>query len=156
MKTTIQRRLENGVETHRETVHEIFSEKRRYAGPWRGMMQISFEGMAELQERLADHTLGVQAVRVLVLMLEHMDRNNECRAGVKDLARLLKMDQSDVSKALRKLVDCGFVEAPRLRFAPYTVSPRFAWKASADKLKAALASRGMLDKTGMMKAREAA
>lgn len=116
------------------------------------MMQISIEGMAELRERLADHSLGMQAVRVLLEMLEHMNRENECRAGVKDLARLLEMDQSDVSKALKKLVECGFVEAPSLKFAPYVVSPRFAWKASVDKLKAALKDRGMLDERDMMSA----
>ena len=86
-------------------------------------MQVSFEGMAELRERLADHTLGMQAVRVLLEMLQHMNAQNECRAGVKDLARLLEMNQSDVSKALKRLVECGFVEAPALRFSPYVVSP---------------------------------
>ena len=156
MRTVIERRVENGVEIESRTTREIFMTPRRYLGPWRGLMQISFEGMHELHERLADHTLGMQAVRVLLAMLQHMESDNACRAGVKDLARLLEMNQSDVSKALKKLVECGFLEPPEMRFSPYRVSPRFAWKASVDKLKAALKDRGMLDDRGMMKSKEAA
>ena len=121
-------------------------------------MLFSQEGMSELQERLSDRTLGMQAVRVLWAMLNSVELHgdNRVRAGRKDLARILDMSESNVSGAIRQLIDCGFIEAPKLRFDPYTVSPRFAWYGRTEDLRAALKQRGMLDGAGMMKSRKAA
>lgn len=119
-------------------------------------MMISLEGFDELHERLTDRSLGMQAVRVLVAMVKTVERDNIVRAGRKDLARMLEMDQSDVSKAMKSLIEAGFIERPKLRFDPYRISPRFAWRGSTTELKRALHDRGMLDARGMMKSRQAA
>lgn len=126
----------------------------RYRGPWSGLMQISLEGMMILEARMADKTLGIQAVRVLWAMLNSMQvhDDNRVKAGRKDLARILAMHESDISKAIRKLVEIGLVEPPKLKFGYYTISPRFAWYGRTVDLRRALADRGMLDNRGMMMA----
>lgn len=129
----------------------------KYGGPWEAMMMFSSEGMEELQARLSDRSLGMQAVRVLWAMLNSVELhdNNRVRAGRKDLARILGMQEANVSAAIRQLVECGFVEPPKLKFAPYTISPRFAWYGRTEDLRSALKQRGMLDQNGMMQSKAA-
>lgn len=157
MKTTLTKTLKvNGdvAESHTEIERFLLSS---YRGPWRSLMMLSGEGIAELSARLADRSLGMQAVRVLIAMLlsVKLHDGNEVRAGRKDLARELGMTESNVAAALRRLIDCGFIEPPKLRFSPYTISPRFAWYGSTKDLKVALDERGMLSRDGMMKPRAA-
>lgn len=142
---------------HRETTR--FLKNPKYAGPWEVMMMFSGEGVNELDARLADHSLGMQAVRVLFAMLKSVEIHdgNRVRAGRKDLARMLGMNEANVGKAIRQLIDCGFVEQPKLKFSPYVISPRFAWYGRTEDLRCALRDRSMLDeKTGMMAAKRAA
>ena len=148
----------DGEVVREETERDHYHPPRRYRGPWSIMMQMSGEGLRELEECLTRHDFGMQAVRVLFAMLGSLEVHggNRVRAGRKDLARLLEMDEAAVSKAIKRLVECGFVEAPALRFSPYVVSPRFAWNGTTHDLKTALGDRGMLDRRGMMKARQAA
>lgn len=140
---------------HEETVRWL--RPKGYTGPWKVMMMFSGEGLAELSARLADRSLGMQAVRVLFAMLESVELHDEnrVRAGRKDLARALAMQETNVSGALKQLVECGFIEPPKMKFAPYTISPRFAWYGTTDDLRAALKHRDMLDTNGMMKAKAA-
>lgn len=151
MNTIRRRTVSAGV----ERVEETNVQWRRYVGPWSVLMQLSGEGMAELSARLADKSLGMQAVRVLFACLLSASKENEVRAGRKDLARELGMAESNVHKALRDLVACGFLEPPTLRFAPYVISPRFFWKSNTGDLKRALAARDMLGRDGLMKPRAA-
>jgi DNA-binding MarR family transcriptional regulator len=97
-------------------------------------MMISQNGLAELQERLADRSLGMQAVRVLVAMLESVDYENRVWASQKDIALHLKMSSQEVSKASRALTDCGFVERIANRRGWYQISDRLAWKGSVERL----------------------
>lgn len=150
---TIQRRVvSHGV----ERIEETNVQWRRYVGPWGVLMQLSGEGIAELSARLADKSLGMQAIRVLFACMSSANRENEVRAGRKDLSQELGMAESNVHKALQALVECGFLEKPKLRYSPYVISPRFFWRSTNAELKQALASRGMLDQRGMMKAKDAA
>ena len=151
MRALQRRRVEGGV----EVVTETNVQWRRYVGPWRVLMQFSGEGLKELAERLTDHTLGMQAVRVLLACLQTTNRENQVHAGRKDLARMLGMPESNVAKALTDLVEAGFLERPGLRYSPYVVSPRFFWRGNTGDLKRALSERGMLDKNGMMGSRAA-
>lgn len=158
MKSMVTRTVSAGkgvIETHTETERFLLG---RYHGPWKVLMMISGEGVAELEARMADRSLGMQAVRVLFAMLGtvKLHGGNQVQAGRKDLARQLGMTESNVSAAVKKLVECGFVEPPRLRFSPYTISPRFAWYGATKDLKVALKDRGMLGVDGMMRAKEAA
>ncbi len=104
-------------------------------------MIFSKAGLRELDRRLADRSLGMQAMRVLVAMATSIDFENRVRMGQKDLASHLGMDQSAVSKAVRDLIESGLVEAPAWSRGPYTISPRLLWQGSAKTLKKALEER---------------
>jgi DNA-binding MarR family transcriptional regulator len=104
-------------------------------------MLLSMSGMRLLDARLADRSLGMQAVRVLVAMATSCDFENRVRAGQKDLSSHLAMDQSDVSKAIRALIEVGFIERPETTRGYYRISPLLLWKGSAKTLKRALEER---------------
>lgn len=112
----------------------------RQAHPYqrRGFLQVSLEGLEELEARFADHTLGMQAVRVLVAMARRADFENRVWVSQKDLGAHLKMSQSEVSAAQGRLAECGFLRRSGPR-GFYSISPKLLWKGSARTLKAALA-----------------
>lgn len=131
-------------------IHHTFRQWRR-THPWGVFMQMSCQGLAELEMRIADHTLGIQAVRVLMYCLHKTEWQNRVSVGRKDIAAALKMDPADVAKALRKLVDSGFIEKPQTRHGHYTMSPRFVWMGNLQDLRVALSERDMLDARGFMR-----
>lgn len=104
-------------------------------------MMLSKAGLAELDARIADHTLGIQAVRVLIAMARSLDYENRVGIGGKELAADLGMWPSAVSAAIKTLVECGFVERPLWARGPYTISPHLLWQGSAKTLKRALEER---------------
>lgn len=119
-------------------------------------MIASYVGLQELEARLADRSIGVMAVRVLLAMMSDCDYENRVRGGQKDLARSLNMAHQHVSRAIADLIECGFIERPANgRGAGYVISPRLCWKGDEDSLREALAKRGMLDDNGMLGARAA-
>lgn len=117
--------------------------------------QVSFLGLRELEERLADRSVGMQALRVLTAMIAACDYENVVHKGQKDLARELSMAQQDVSRAVRSLLECGFLEQPGSSRGYYVVSPRLCWKGGEESLRRALADRKMLDKDGYLAPRAA-
>lgn len=115
-------------------------------------MLASYVGLEELAARLGDHTLGLQAIRVLLGMMAECDYENRVRAGQKDLARKLGMQQSQVSRAIRDLIACGFVEQPDNDRGRYLVSPKLCWKGDEDSLRRALSDRNLLGADGCLRA----
>lgn len=115
-------------------------------------MIASYVGLEELLARMGDRSLGMQAVRVLVAMMAECDYENRVRCGQKDLARKLGMAQTHVSKAIRDLSACGFVENPHGDRGRYVVSPKLCWKGDEESLRRALAERNLLDSQGFMRA----
>lgn len=99
-----------------------------------GYMIISDKGMAEMQQRMADKTLGLQAVRVLFAMMDACEQRNRCMIGQKQLVDDLGMRQSAVSRALGELLACGFLERPTSIRGFYAVSPHFAWRGTTKAL----------------------
>ena len=114
----------------------VFVERKQRAQSPYGVhyMMLSQRGVSELSRRLADHSLGMQAVRTLVAMLEHMDFENRVEISQKDLALELEIDQSALAKASRALVEYGFIERMANRRGWYRVSPRLCWKGSTKTL----------------------
>ncbi len=106
-----------------------------------GFMLISRDGLTEPDRRLADRSLGMQAVRVLVAMLQSCDYGNRVCMGPKDLASHLAMDQAAVSKATRSLVECGLIERPETSRGYYRINPFLLWKGSASALKQEIEKR---------------
>jgi Firmicute plasmid replication protein (RepL) len=121
---------------------QVFIEARpRRAHPYNGVgfMLISQEGLDELDRCLASREIGMQAIRVLVAMTKSLDFENQVRAGPKDLAAHLGMCLPDISRAIKTLIDLGFVLRPEWSRGPYRISPHLLWKGSAAALKKALA-----------------
>lgn len=132
-----------------------WSKRRRHPFGVERYMQVSYIGLDELSERIRDHTLGAQAVSVLLSMMACCDYENRVLAGQKDLAKHLGMAQSHVSKAIVSLIEAGFVERGENYRGRYVISPRLAWKGGEESLRVALAARGMLDDKGMLRGRAA-
>lgn len=121
----------------------LVERKPRFAHPYvkEGFMLLSKRGLRELDARLADRSIGMQAVRVLVAMTTACDYENRVRMGQKDLAAHLRMDQAAVSRATRDLVECGFVERPESSRGYYRLSPHLLWQGGSKTLKRALDER---------------
>lgn len=129
-----------------------FSKRRKHPYRAERFMLASYVGLEELLARMGDRSLGMQAMRVLVAMMADCDYENRVRPGQKDLARKLGMAQTHVSKAIRDLIACGFVENPNNDRGRYMLSPRLCWKGDDDSLRRALSERNMLDREGFMRA----
>jgi len=97
-------------------------------------MMLSQQGLTELGERLADRTIGMQAVRVLIAMMRQMDWENHVNPPAKEIAFGLGMSHQEVYKACRVLLDCGFIERMTNRRGWYRVSPRLCWRGSVKNL----------------------
>lgn len=104
-------------------------------------MMLSQDGLAELEGRLADRTLGIQAIRVLVAMMQGLDWENRVEPPQKEIAFRLGMSVQEVYKASKVLVECGFVERMANRRGWYRVSPKLCWKGSVKNLETALTER---------------
>ena len=129
-----------------------FTKRRKHPYRPERFMISSYVGLEELLARTADRSLGMQAVRVLIAMMAECDYENRVRGGQKDLARKLGMNQAHVSRAIRTLIDLGFVENPHNDRGRYVVSPKMCWKGDEDSLRAALSERNMLGADGFMRA----
>ena len=89
--------------------------------------------------RLADHTIKMVALRTLIAMMGHMDWENRVDVSQKDLAIELGISQSDLSRASRTLMECGFIQRMASRRGWYRVSPRLCWKGDVEHLEKELA-----------------
>lgn len=101
-------------------------------------MMLSVGGVGELRERLVDGSLGMQAVKVLMAMIECADYENRIEADQSRLCEMSGMKQSAVSRASRQLMDCGLIERSKYRRGWYRLSPNLAWKGGATNLEKAL------------------
>lgn len=122
----------------------IFIEKRaREKMPYGvgAFMMVSQGGLCELENRLADRSIGKQAMRVLIAMLCSVTYENRVDASQKEMSAALGMSQQEVSKAIRALIECGFIERLANRRGWYRISPEFSWKGSARTLQHALDER---------------
>lgn len=117
-------------------VRQFIERRPKVKNPYgRGaFMMISKRGFAELGERLADRSLGMQAVRLLVAMIVSLDYENRVETTVKDLAGQLRMSPQEVSAAAKKLVECGFAERIANRRGWYRISPQLLWMGAGKNL----------------------
>ena len=124
----------------RVEIRQFIERKPKKASPYRTrFMMLSQEGLEELQERLADRTLGIQAMRVLVAMMQSLDYENRVDPPQKEIAFRLGMSVQEVYKASKTLIECGFIERMANRRGWYRVSPRLCWKGSVANLEKELA-----------------
>jgi hypothetical protein len=101
-------------------------------------------GMVNMAKLAADTRLGVQAHRVLLVVLANTGYGNEVTCSQAEIARALGMPAQNVNRAWRQLVACGVlreldvqVGTVGLRKA-WVVSPEVAWRGEAKLHKLAL------------------
>jgi hypothetical protein len=95
---------------------------------------------AEAFAYLAKNPLPIQEQRILDYLFGVLDMNNYLHLKQSDIADELSMDPSHVSRALKHLVEKGFLDAgPKAgRASTYRMSPHLAWRGKAAARKGAL------------------
>jgi hypothetical protein len=130
-----------GYVRQRVEVRQFIERRPRSKSPYRTrFMMLSQDALVELQERLADKSIGMQAMRVLVAMMQSMDWENRVEEPQKAIAARLGMSPQEVYKASKALVDCGFIERMTNRRGWYRISPKLCWKGSVKNLERELAA----------------
>lgn len=116
----------------------VFYPRRRngFATGWLAMAQ-------DPLMKLAQADLGDQARRVLFALLAKLDFENAIALNQSELGRVLGMKQSNVSRAVARLVDEGvLLPGPKLQGkGTYTLNPNYGWKGSAKAHQEALQAR---------------
>lgn len=103
--------------------------KNGFGTKWLAMAQ-------EATQKLAKHRreLGEEGFAVLLSMISRVDYENVFQAiSHAELAAELDMQRSNVSRAVKRLVDLGvFLVGPKIgRNNTYRLNPEFGWKGSA-------------------------
>jgi len=116
-----------------------------------------FEGWVAVAQdaflALANSGLGLEARRVLDILLARLDFENWIHLSQVEIAEILKMQRPHVSRAIRDLERVGVVlRGPKIgRSFTYRINPNFGWKGSArnhrralsDELHERMRERGM-------------
>jgi hypothetical protein len=101
----------------------------------KGYMIINEEGIDELLLRIADKHIGMQSIRVLLLMMKSCEMHNRCMIGQKEIVDKLGMKPSAVSRSIADLLGCGILERPTSIRGLYAINPAFAWRGSTNTLR---------------------
>jgi len=94
-------------------------------GGWVAMSQNALDAIAEI-DRLED-------MRVLMKLLAKLDFDNYIQVPQIELAEALNMKRSNVSAAIKRLIDRGIIlKGPKIgRSNTYRLNPQYGWKGSA-------------------------
>lgn len=89
---------------------------------------------------LANSGLGLEARRVLDILLAHLDFENWIHLPQTEIATMLNMKPANVSRSMRDLEKVGVIlRGPKVgRSITYRINPNFGWKGSAKNHNAAL------------------
>jgi len=84
--------------------------------------------------------LNHDQMRVLMALLADLDYENYIQVAQIDIAETLKMQKTNVSRAMRNLLEFGvIVEGPKVgRSKTYRLNPQFGWKGTVSNHKKAL------------------
>jgi len=89
--------------------------------------------MMTFQDSLAiiatDEDMTGQILKVMILLMANLEFENYITIKQVEIANKLKMDKSDVSKAMRLLVDKGIIlKVKEGGTAGYKLNPHYGWK----------------------------
>lgn len=116
----------------------VFYPKRKngFTDGWVAMAQ-------NAMQQLAKANLGAEAMRVLLMLLARLDFENQLVVSHAELAEVLEMKRSNVSRAFARLIEEGaLLPGPRVGVnRTYTLNPHYGWKGSARGHQEALAAR---------------
>jgi len=89
---------------------------------------------------LANSGLGLEARRVLDILLAYLDFENWIHLPQVEIAAMLNMKRANVSRAMRDLEKIGVIlRGPKIgRSFTYRINPNFGWKGSAKNHREAL------------------
>ena len=130
-----QRRLGQHDAYTREVLSEGFvayvapKRKNGFGTKWLAMAQDAIQKLAKHRREL-----GEEGFAVLLSMIARVDYENVFQAiSHSELAAELDMQRSNVSRAVKRLVDLGvFLMGPKIgRNNTYRLNPEFGWKGSA-------------------------
>ncbi|MCT8434976.1 replication protein [Escherichia coli O25b:H4-ST131] len=98
-----------------------------------------FSGVPAYPPILAKELTGEQ-FKVLMLMLADLDYENFIQIAQADIAETLGMQKTNVSRAVRALLDVGVIfEGPKVgRSKTYRLNEQFGWKGTVTNHKKAL------------------
>lgn len=84
--------------------------------------------------------LNHDQMRVLMALLADLDYENYIQIAQIDIAQALKMQKTNVSRAIKNLLEFGIVlEGPKIgRSKTYRLNPQFGWKGTVSNHKKAL------------------
>ncbi|WGL94102.1 MarR family transcriptional regulator [Arsenophonus nasoniae] len=89
---------------------------------------------------LIANELNHDQMRVLMALLADLDYENYIQVSQMDIAKILKMQKSNVSRAVKNLLEFGVIlEGPKIgRSKTYRLNPQFGWKGTVSNHKKAL------------------
>jgi hypothetical protein len=95
---------------------------------WVAMAQPALDLLAEYR-----HELGMEGYAVLLSLLGKLDFENHLVVNQVDLAKRLKMQRTNVNRAIKRLIGLGvLLEGPKAGpLRTYRLNPNFGWKGSA-------------------------
>ncbi len=84
--------------------------------------------------------LSHEQTRVLMILLSELDYENYIQVAQVDIAEKLKMQKTNVSRAMKNLMQMDVIlEGPRIgRSKTYRLNPQFGWKGTVSNHKKAL------------------
>ena len=103
---------------------------KRVNGFRKGWLAMSQESLLQL----AKAGLGLEAYRVFLALLAHLDFENLLVVSQSQIAEDLGMKRSSVNRAIGRLVDVGvLLKGPRIGVhCSYRLNPHYGWKGSAN------------------------
>lgn len=94
----------------------------------RGWFQMAQNTMKRLNDERK--TLGLEGIVVFNALMARLDFENYIQVSQSEIAEELEMQRSNVSRAVKRLVDLGFIKTgPKVgRSFTYQLHPELAWK----------------------------
>ena len=108
--------------------------EREKKSPYRDFAQLNRKGIPHLDRACRDNPA---AVRVLLFILQHMDRSNAFLCPYKVFEEYLDLSQATVARSLKYLKDKGFIAVERRPGVGnvYTLNPDLAWTSSMSNIR---------------------
>ena len=96
-----------------------------------------FMGIQEGFLHLAKSNLTLEETRIIMLLFSKLDFENWLRISQSDIAKELDMQRSNISRAIKRLVEKGILhKGPKVGTSwTYRLDPSFGWKGKASKKK---------------------
>ncbi len=96
----------------------------------------------EALDIIAENFDGAE-IRVLLKLLKYLDYENLIQIQQKEIADELKMDKSNLHRAIKTLIDFGVIlKGPKIgKSCSYRLNPNFGWKGKAKSHQKALKDR---------------